>query len=934
MSHPLEQKLVALRRRVRWLSILYAVSILGATLLGAATILGSLDYVIRFEDRGLRVICSAMVLGAVLYALYRYAIRTLVVPLRDADLAVRVERRFPILGDGLISAVEFLRGREGDATAGSWALRRAVVDRITAVTQRIDFREAIDRRTPYRAAAAFAMLGVVAGLLLIADPLAARTAVARLTNPFGNAVWPRLNHLAIRNAPERVARGQAFRVEVVDAEGASLPTDMRIHYRLDPLDVAGIAETQRMSVDHAVAVAKRESVLQPFSYRVEGGDDQTLPWMHVSVADAPSVASVMIEITPPAYTHGPVLRAKQRIRALTGSEVRVTVKATKPLQSAAVRIDGAEDVAARLDDSGAGFTASFRVERSGSYGFELVDGEGLAGSSDRWAIEAVADAPPKVRIDSPASDLVVTPQAAIPVRVAASDDLGLRDIAIVFDRGDRGAEERIAVWNRPGPPGPGGGNESNAADRRTVEYRWELESLNLEPLSRIVFHALATDDLGQRGQSGSRTLSVVTTEELRAHVAAGEKDLRRQVQRALAAEQACYRQVELLAKSVKERKRIGLAEVNLLRAAYYSQTDVERALTSRRDGIPVVISVLLDDLENNHMQDDAAGQRLSELLRDIETLESRHLPVVARELLSASKMGQSILDEQGKAEHVADDIGRALDAARTEQDSIIASLEQILGRLEASDDVRRAMSDLATLRGEQAAVSDRTMEVGRRTLTQNLRDLARQDIAELQNVAGRQRDLARTLDRVLQDLERIQPEVEAGASSGSLAEGAALARQLAIGSRMRSVSQRIEENHVGQATAGQKQIVADLDRMLGVLSQSHSGSDAKSGAESVSHMAAEAKPPESHTQEATGPPTSELGKEQRGRQAASGAAGTAPDEPSRGHTAEQRRMLMSRLWGELPSHARQQLLQTPVEEFPPKYESQIEEYFRRLAEEK
>ncbi len=43
---------------------------------------------------------------------------------------------------------------------------------------------------------------------------------------------------------------------------------------------------------------------------------------------------------------------------------------------------------------------------------------------------------------------------------------------------------------------------------------------------------------------------------------------------------------------------------------------------------------------------------------------------------------------------------------------------------------------------------------------------------------------------------------------------------------------------------------------------------------------------------------------------------------------------MTRLWGQLPPRARQQILQPPVEEFPPKYETQIEDYFRRLAEEK
>jgi chlorite dismutase len=42
---------------------------------------------------------------------------------------------------------------------------------------------------------------------------------------------------------------------------------------------------------------------------------------------------------------------------------------------------------------------------------------------------------------------------------------------------------------------------------------------------------------------------------------------------------------------------------------------------------------------------------------------------------------------------------------------------------------------------------------------------------------------------------------------------------------------------------------------------------------------------------------------------------------------------MERLWYLLPQHAREQMLQSPAEEFAPKYELQIEEYFRRLSEE-
>ena len=46
------------------------------------------------------------------------------------------------------------------------------------------------------------------------------------------------------------------------------------------------------------------------------------------------------------------------------------------------------------------------------------------------------------------------------------------------------------------------------------------------------------------------------------------------------------------------------------------------------------------------------------------------------------------------------------------------------------------------------------------------------------------------------------------------------------------------------------------------------------------------------------------------------------------------RTVLKQLWGELPQRQREQMLEPPVEEFLPKYEQQIEEYFRRLSEDK
>src|SRR4030042_3511095 len=139
MSHPREEKVAVVRRRLRRLVIVSGVSWVVAAVVGTMTVVGLADYVIRFEDRGLRVICSLLVLGALGWTGYRYLYLGMSVRLRHAYLAGRVQRRFPGLEDRLVSSVEFLGQSEDDPTAGSPPLRRAVVAQTTADAARIAF---------------------------------------------------------------------------------------------------------------------------------------------------------------------------------------------------------------------------------------------------------------------------------------------------------------------------------------------------------------------------------------------------------------------------------------------------------------------------------------------------------------------------------------------------------------------------------------------------------------------------------------------------------------------------------------------------------------------------------------------------------------------------------------------------------------------------
>ena len=361
-------------------------------------------------------------------------------------------------------------------------------------------------------------------------------------------------------------------------------------------------------VDGAMTT-RRDNVLRPFSYRVEGGDDQSMPWLDVQVVEPPAVESLSVRLIPPAYTGWSPTPAERHIRALAGTRVQIAGKTAQPLRSAVLCLEEETKVPARLGDDGCTFTVDFTVEKSGSYWFELTDREGLrGGDNDRWEIRAVPDSPPTVSIEQPTANLFVTPQAVVSIRVAAVDDLAVRDVALLFRRPDSEQEKLPSPGTDRRLVGRGAGGEGSSeeqlplwasavvsrhnllpegaeGDRRVVDYRWDLGPLELKPGTQVTFHATAADYLPQTGKSDPRSFSVITAEELQNRIAGREKIILAELERALRIERGCRVQVESLGARLAEPRPLGRAEVDQLQAVEHKLREADQVLTSRGEGV-------------------------------------------------------------------------------------------------------------------------------------------------------------------------------------------------------------------------------------------------------------------------------------------------------------------------------------------------------------
>jgi hypothetical protein len=865
MSHPLKRRIATLRSRVWWLATLYGLSwVVGAVLL-AALVLGFLDYLVRFQDPGIRVICWLVMWGVLAWTCYRYLLLALTAPLPDVELARRLQRRFPVLGDSLASAVDFLDQSEDDPTAGSVALRRAVIAQTTAETEPLDFSQALERGPTLRAVAVSLAICLVAMTLVYSGPENSWIAIQRLTNPFRNVPWPQKHHLALWEEVTRVARGQVFEVEVMDERGARLPSDVRIHYRFENADGSVVEESELMRfVDGAIAarksngsvdprrqmgvmVARRENVSRPFSYRVEGGDDRSMLWIPVEVLEPPRVESVSATLIPPEYTGWLPEEADKQIHALEGTRVEMSATSTKPLQSACLCLDGGREIEARLSGPDRrALRVDFVVEKSGAYWFRLTDVEGLEGGGDaRWEIRAVPDAPPSVSIQQPTADVFVIPQAEVPLRISAKDDLAVRRIEVQFTRSDRPDQLRslpplYAGPERVEPQAGGFSGDAELGHSLVKSHRWQLAELGLEPGIQVTFHATAADYRPSSGQSELRRLIVITPEDLTERIAAWQAAILVELSRVLEMQQRSRRQVGELDLRLGEVGRLNQLDLDHLGGAELGQQQVRRALTSRDEGVPGQILGLLADLENNKVDSPDIYRRMEALLEALDRLDREHLPIIERELASAIKAVQVDLQDQAPGEppdHPPDDappdpgqgdrrptradpiIADSLAGAGQHQDQVIAALEQMLEGLGRWDQYRRFHSRISRLLRDQEQLAENTRKLAQQTLTKDLKDLLPQESADVKILAGRQFDLARQLDKIQQEMQQAAVELRDGNPlfAETVSDALSRARELGISGGMRSAGGSVQENQMGRAMQRQEQVIEDLKEVLDIL---------------------------------------------------------------------------------------------------------------------
>jgi len=839
MTHSLEQKIGRVRFQARRLLALYAAGWTFTVLALAVLLVGLADYLVRFQDPGIRLMCSLAVLLAFGWAAYRFGIASWGRSLRDVEIAQRIERRFPSLSDRLASTLQFLKQSEIDPQAGSAALRRAVIVNTTSDAEGLDFSDVFERTPTRRAVTAAGLAGLVLLVIALVSPESARIALVRLTQPLGNETWPKFYNLEFRQAPTRLAAGKTFEVELVDDAQHRVPSEVRMQYRYET-GAGQEIETEAMSMLNGVMVARKEGVTRPFWYRAEGGDDSSMQWVRLEVVEPPRLDALELTLIPPAYSGLASESGEKNIRALRGTRVEMKGASTKKLRRASIRQEGGEELPLKLSHDGYGFSlaadsaAPFVIDKPGPYWIILEDLEGLiGGADDRWDIRAVTDLAPTITIEQPAGNIFVTPHGEVPLLISAKDDLGIHEIALHYSRSDRTDVEDFSVplWHGPEHAQP---RESlrlaagQLGESQTAEHRWSLTDLQLKAGAQITFWATASDYLPQVGKSTVRRLSIITPAELEERLAQRQGVIFGELQRVLKMQQDARAQTKSLEIQLDQLGRLNKQDVDHAQSAELNQRQVTRTLTSPTEGIPAQIADFLTDLANNRVDSPELQRQMTAVSAELERLGQEHLGAVERDLTSLIKAAQANLpkdaalpQESADPKQSADPlVGESLKSAASNQDQVIQSLEKMLSEMGQWENYRRFARDVASLQREQEQIAQATKEVGQKTLGRDLKDLDAQQQADLKKLAAQQVELSRRLEKVQQEMAQAGEALAQSdpLSAATISDGLHQAQQQGISGQMRQSGQRLEKNQLGQAVEQQAKIAKDLDDLMSILS--------------------------------------------------------------------------------------------------------------------
>lgn len=456
---------------------LQAFLILALLLAGGATVLFALDNLLHLNSAARIVLGGGFVVAAGIFWV-RYCLNPLLQPLSRQEAIIMIERAMPELDNRLINAERL--GRDARTPVEILEMIHQEAAQLIAV---FDLRK-VTPLNPLKKLAIIASVAVVALVLYAALlPDHFNNAFKRFTRP--NSFIPPITRTLLAVTPGDITVIEGDTVSIKADVSGDIPSDARVF--------SG-QTTHLMRFVGSAFVHEFQNVDSSFKYTVQAGDAQSQEF-NVTVLKRCKIEKLALTYEFPEYLKMPARTddpSSGAISAVEGTRVSVALKTNKAVFSLKANISEGNTIEEK------DHVWHFEVQKTGSYSFNWIDEDKLAGKSAAYPITALKDQPPTVRLLEPARDISVQPDGGVTVVIQATDDFGLASVILKTRKGDR---DPVIVAEFPIA-------EQQRRNLRT-SYYLSLKDIKAKLGDAFGVYAVAKDLKGQEASSGGVYMHVV-----------------------------------------------------------------------------------------------------------------------------------------------------------------------------------------------------------------------------------------------------------------------------------------------------------------------------------------------------------------------------------------------------------------------------------------
>jgi len=422
----------------------------------------------------------------------------------ERRVARLIEEGNPDLRNDLVNAIDFRETLERGAPQP--VSTELMQQQIGLATERARAVKRLDSlKPPSLRLEARVLLGSVAVACLLALVFMGHfsAVVPRYLDPFGDHPPYSPTQLSLDPAGATVDYGQSLKI----GARAAGPKPTSVSLVLLDKERRELASIPMFDGDDTQYFQNVENVQDDLLYfvRIPGGRSKRYL---LSVIKWPKIQSATVTYEYPAYTR---LLAETRylnervIRGYRQTRARVTLWSNRPLKGGVLNICGKDYELVRRESNSV--AAAFAILTNGTFSASITDTEGnLTREKLEGTVEVLPDLKPEIAIVSPGMDSFATPDAQIPINIEARDDLGVVRIELI--RSLNGANDQRT------PVHSGEGSEKLVNVVETLD----LATLGVKPGDSIEYYATGTDtapDAPHTAATPAYRLAIISQEQYR-----------------------------------------------------------------------------------------------------------------------------------------------------------------------------------------------------------------------------------------------------------------------------------------------------------------------------------------------------------------------------------------------------------------------------------